>query len=195
VDALAAFILAGGKSTRMGTDKAFLELGDVTLLGHALDLATSVTARVFIIGDKEKFGKFGDVVEDVYRDRGPLGGIHAALAGSAAELNFMLAVDLPFVEKAFIEHLFSRAQTAAAVVTVPHTGSGFQPLCAVYRKEFAGVAEKSLLAGRNKIDSLFAEVSTEMVSEHELVKAGFSVEMFRNLNTPADWKQAKITSK
>jgi molybdopterin-guanine dinucleotide biosynthesis protein A len=102
---------------------------------------------------------------------------------------------LPFVEKAFIEHLFSRAQTEAAVVTVPHTRSGFQPLCAVYRKEFAGVAEKSLLAGRNKIDSLFAEVSTEVISEQELVKAGFSVEMFRNLNSPADWEQAKITSK
>ncbi|MCU1297478.1 MAG: molybdenum cofactor guanylyltransferase [Acidobacteriaceae bacterium] len=195
VDGVAAFVLAGGKSSRMGTDKAFLKLGGVTLLGHALDLARSVAVRVCIVGDKAKFSAFGDIVEDVYIDCGPLGGIQAALAHTTAELNFILGVDLPFVDQAFIEYLFTRAHNAAAVVTVPRTGSGFQPLCAVYRKEFAGVAEKSLLAGRNKIDSLFAEVSTELISEEELLTAGFSADMFRNLNTPADWEQANITLK
>jgi molybdopterin-guanine dinucleotide biosynthesis protein A len=195
VDDVAAFVLAGGKSSRMGTDKAFLELGGMTLLEHALELARSVAACVSIVGDEVKFGEFSDVVEDVYRDCGPLGGIHAALAQTTAEFNFMLGVDLPFVEASFIAHLFSRAQKEAAVVTVPRTGSGFQPLCAVYRKEFAGVAEKSLLAGRNKIGSLFAQVSTELISEEELLTAGFSADMFRNLNTPADWEQAKITLK
>jgi molybdopterin-guanine dinucleotide biosynthesis protein A len=167
----------------------------VTLLEHALSLVKSLAVPVCIVGDKAKFSELGDVVEDVYKGCGPLGGIHAALAQTTAEFNLMLGVDLPFVEKEFMEHLVSRAQKADAVVTVARTGSGFQPLCAVYRKEFAGVAENSLRAGRNKIDSLFAEVSTEVISEQEWVKAGFSVEMFRNLNTPADWEQARITLK
>ena len=73
-----AFILAGGKSTRMGADKAFIEFEGRTLLARALDLARSVTSNVCIVGTREKFARFAPVVEDVFRDRGPLGGIHAA---------------------------------------------------------------------------------------------------------------------
>jgi molybdopterin-guanine dinucleotide biosynthesis protein A len=192
VDDVAAFVLAGGKSTRMGTDKAFLELGGVTLIEHALDLLKHVTSRVFVVGDEAKFGKYGEVVQDVYRDCGPLGGIHAALVSTTSDFNFVLGVDLPFVSKIFIERLLFRAKQEGAVVSVPRCGSRFQPLCAVYRKEFAAVANKSLLAGRNKIDSLFAHVKTEIVEEAELVREGFSVDMFRNLNTLADWEQAKL---
>ena len=74
-----AFVLAGGKSTRMGSDKAFLEFEDRTLLARALELAQSITPRVSIVGSREKFGKFAPVVEDIFPDCGPLAGIHAAL--------------------------------------------------------------------------------------------------------------------
>src|SRR6267378_5266072 len=74
-----AFILAGGKSTRMGTDKAFAALDGRTLLARALDLARSVAPDVRVVGDAAKFAAFAPVVEDVFRDCGPLGGIHAAL--------------------------------------------------------------------------------------------------------------------
>ena len=73
------FILAGGKSTRMGTDKAFIEFEGHTLLERALSLARSVTPDVRIVGAREKFAPFAPVVEDIFRERGPLGGIHAAL--------------------------------------------------------------------------------------------------------------------
>src|ERR1700674_299348 len=86
-----AFILAGGKSTRMGADKAFVEYEGRTLLARTLDLARSVTAEVFIVGSKQKFAPFAPVVEDVFCDCGPLGGIHAALRASHTELNLMLA--------------------------------------------------------------------------------------------------------
>ena len=87
---LTAFILAGGKSTRMGTDKAFVDYDGRTLLLRALDLARSVATDVRIVGSKEKFAAFGPVVEDIFRDCGPLGGIHAALRASPTELNLML---------------------------------------------------------------------------------------------------------
>jgi molybdenum cofactor guanylyltransferase len=77
------------------------------------------------------------------------------------------------------------------VVTVPRAGGGLQPLCAVYRRAFADVAERSLREGRNKIDRLFDEVETRVVGEEELSQAGFSGEMFRNLNTPEEWEEAK----
>ncbi len=188
---VAAFILAGGKSTRMGSDKAFLDLGGETLLSRAQQLANAVTREVRIVGDAKKFAAFGPVVEDVHRDRGPLGGIHAALRISSAELNLMLAVDLPFAEPRFLEYLISQAQESGAVVTVPRAGGRWQPLCAVYRPAFLEVVEPALLAGRNKIDALFPSVKTRVVEEAELISRGFSVEMFRNLNTPEDLERAK----
>ena len=186
-----AFVLAGGKSSRMGSDKAFLRLGDETLLSHALKAVGAVAEEVRIVGDAKKFAAFGRVVEDVYRDRGPLGGIHAALSSSPTELNLILAVDLPFVGEEFLAYLLSRARESGAIVTLPRAGGGLQPLCAVYRRGFAAVAEQSLRDEKNKIDSLFAKVETCVIEEDELARAGFLAEIFRNLNTPEELEKAR----
>jgi molybdopterin-guanine dinucleotide biosynthesis protein A len=181
------FILAGGKSTRMGTNKAFVDYEGRTLLARALDLARSVTADVRIVGNREKFAPFAPVVEDVFRDCGPLGGIHAALQASSADLNVMLAVDTPFVSWAFLQYLISQARSAPeATVVVPRGEGGWQPLCAIYRREFAEAAEKALEAGRNRIDRIFDEVRTRVIGPEELEAAGFSRAIFRNLNTPEE---------
>jgi molybdopterin-guanine dinucleotide biosynthesis protein A len=185
-----AFILAGGKSTRMGTDKAFVALDGRTLLARALDLARLVAAEVRIVGDSAKFAAFAPVVEDVFSDCGPLGGIHAALRSSSTELNLILAVDVPFVSLALLQYLIRRAQDASAVVTVPRAGGGWQPLCAVYRREFVDAAEGALQAGRYKIDALFDTVRMQAIEEAELADAGFSPRIFRNLNTKEELEAA-----
>jgi molybdenum cofactor guanylyltransferase len=190
VDDVTAFVLAGGKSTRMGKDKAFLEFKGRILLARALELAAGAGQEVRIVGDPRKFAAFGRVVEDIYRERGPLAGIHAALKSSATELNLMLAVDLPFVQPDFLKYLISVARETKALVTVPRAGDGLQPLCAVYRREFAKVAEQSLAQGKNKIDALFAQVETRIVGPEEFSHAGFSGQMFRNLNTPEEFEKA-----
>lgn len=178
------FVLAGGKSMRMGTDKAFVDFEGRTLLARALDLARSVTADVRIVGAREKFARFAPVVEDIFRERGPLGGIHAALRTSETELNFMLAVDMPFVSSAFLQYVIGVAHTEnAASVIVPRPNGHWQPLCAVYRRRFAAAAEKALLAGDNKIDLLFRATETRAIDEEELRRAGFSNAIFGNLNT------------
>ncbi len=191
------FILAGGQSTRMGRDKAFVEFNGHPLLTRALDLARSVASDVRIVGskDKEKFAPYAPVVEDIFRDCGPLGGIHAALRASPTDLNLMLAVDMPFVSSAFLQYLIDQARidqtrigqartTADASVVVPRSGGLWQPLCAVYRRDFADAAEAALRAGRNRIDVLFAAGKTRVIEEEEMERAGFSRDLFRNLNTP-----------
>src|ERR1700683_540834 len=181
---LTAFILAGGMSTRMGADKAFVMLDGRTLLARLLELAHSVTSDVRIVGDAGKFASFAPVVEDVFRGCGPLGGIHAALRASEAELNLILAVDVPFVTPALLQYLMQRArERASATATVARSGERWQPLCAVYRREFADAAEMALRAGRYKIDALFQEDRTQVITENELQAAGFSPDVFRNLNT------------
>ena len=109
----------------------------------------------------------------------------------ATEMNLMIAVDLPFVRLDFLKYLIARARQSNAAVVVPRASGRLQPLCAIYRRSFAEVAERSLHAGKYKIDSLFTEVSTSVIAQEELEREGFSGEMFRNLNTPEDWEAAE----
>jgi len=190
VDDVSAYILAGGRSTRMGKDKAFLEFDGSTLLARAIGLAKEVTDQVMIVGERSKFSAWGTVVEDVYKDRGPLGAIHAALKASATEWNLVMAVDMPFLEAAFVKWLVDKACVEKAMVTVPRAERGLQPLCGVYGRNFAAVAERSLEAGKKKIDPLFAEVETRIIEEDEVRRGGFPAGMFRNLNTPEEWRRA-----
>jgi molybdopterin-guanine dinucleotide biosynthesis protein A len=185
------FILAGGESSRMGQDKAFLKFEGHTLLSRALDLAGKVCDQVRIVGSSEKFAAFGTVVEDSFSSRGPLGGIHAALKSSSTDLNLLLAVDMPFLNPEFLRYLLGQARATAAFATVPRCTGGWQPLCAVYRRDFADAAEGSLHAGRNKIDPLFAHVPIHVIEEAELLRLGFNPEIFRNLNTPEEFSQAQ----
>jgi len=186
-----AFVLAGGQSTRMGTEKALVALDGRTLLERALTLARSVSSEVHIVGSEAMFARSGNVIEDEFPQHGPLGGIHAALRASTSELNLMLAVDMPFVEIRFLEFLFEEAaRHESAVVTIPQAAGAWQTLCAVYRKPFADLAEPALRAGKNKIDPLFRETKIQILDEPALTKHNFSLNMFRNLNTPEELEEA-----
>jgi molybdopterin-guanine dinucleotide biosynthesis protein A len=77
------------------------------------------------------------------------------------------------------------------VVTIARAGGGLQPLCAVYRREFAVLAEQALAAGRNKIDTLFAQTTVRIMEEDELARFAFSPAMFDNLNTQEEWERAR----
>jgi molybdenum cofactor guanylyltransferase len=192
------FIIAGGKGSRMGvdTDKAFLDFRGQSLLERALAVAGAVCDRVTIVGDPAKLAnygssnygssKYGPVVADIFPGCGPLAGIHSALVHSSAELNLMLAVDMPFVSRELLEFLFAAAEPSDAIITVPRTGRGFQPLCAIYRREFSTIAEQALRAGKYKVDAAFSGVSVRVMEENQLAAAGFSEESFFNLNTPQD---------
>ena len=209
------FLLTGGKSSRMGADKVFLDFGGQTLLDRALSVMGAVCDRVAIAGDPAKFAncvtskresvkresvkresvkresvKCESVVADIFLGCGPLAGIHAALMHSSAELNLMLAVDMPFVSAELLAFLFAAAENTNAIITVPRTSKGFQPLCAVYRRDFCPVAEQALRAGKYKIDAAFSGVAIRIVEEAEQAAAGFSERSFFNVNTPQDRQEA-----
>jgi molybdenum cofactor guanylyltransferase len=182
------FLLAGGKSSRMGSgiDKAFLDFGGQTLLDRALTVMGAVCDRVAIVGDPARFAKYESVVGDIFSGCGPLAGIHAALGYSSAQLNLVLAVDMPFVSRELLAFLFATAENTDATITVPRTNKGLQPLCAVYRRDFRTAAEQALQAGKYKIDAAFFNVTVRVIEESELAAAGFSEQNFFNVNTPQD---------
>jgi molybdopterin-guanine dinucleotide biosynthesis protein A len=211
------FILAGGKSSRMGisTDKAFLDFRGQSLLERALAVAGTVCDRVTIVGDPAKFEavlssqfsvlskterqslrtenrELRTVIADIFPGCGPLAGIHAALVHSTAELNLMLAVDMPFVSGELLAFVFAAAEASdTVIVTVPRTSRGFQPLCAVYRRDFSTVAEQALRAGKYKVDAAFSGMPVRVIEENELAAAGFSERDFFNVNTPQDRQAAE----
>src|SRR5262245_25406764 len=187
---LCAFILAGGKSSRMGEDKAQLTLHGRALLEIAVDKAREVVADVSVVGPRARFGP--DAIEDIFPDCGPLGGIHTALTYSRCDLNLILAVDTPFVEARFLHFILEQARDSRATATVARTNDGLQPLCGVYHKDFGPVAEKALKERRYKIDALFPLVQTRIIEQDELHKFAFDPAMFQNLNTRAEYERAKI---
>lgn len=188
---LSAFVLAGGESSRMGRDKAFLELDGRSLLARALELARAASADVHVVGPRAKFARFGSVVEDVRPGCGPLGGIYSALLASSTELNLILAVDTPFIQPVFLDYLREQAEAGSAVVTLPRIGGRYQTLCAVYRRAFAEPAGRALERGLYKIDPLFAEVELRCIEEPELARLAFDPRMFDNLNTDEEWRRAQ----
>ena len=187
---VAAFVLIGGKSSRMGQEKSALLLHGRTLLDQAIEIATAASQDVRLLGNQSLPTNL-PVISDRFPGCGPLSGIDAALFATTAELNFILSVDTPFVPTAFVRYLVDRAQDTQAVVTYPRLTSGYQPLCAVYRKNFGPIAEAALQSGHYKIDPLFARIPTCTIDDAELRKLGFSDEIFDNLNTPEDWERAQ----
>jgi molybdopterin-guanine dinucleotide biosynthesis protein A len=175
----------------MGGDKAFLQLDGRALVDRMLHVSCAVARGARIVGSGEKFRGYAEIVEDAFPGCGPLAGIHAALRASGEELNLILAVDMPFVSAELLQYLVEQAAANDALATVPRVEERWQPLCAVYRREFAGIAEQSLREGKYKIDPLFRRVRVASVEEQELRARGFSAEMFRNLNTPEDWKSVQ----
>jgi molybdopterin-guanine dinucleotide biosynthesis protein A len=188
-----AFILTGGRSERMGQDKATMRLASGrTLLENALAVTGAVAGQVGIVGPRPKYAFYawaGEIVEDVFADRGPLGGIHAALAATTTEWNIILAVDLPKVTSALLEWILKTARDAGSQVTVASIAGGLQPLCGVYRRSFRELAEKALKGGHNKVDACFDPASLRILTEEEVRTAGFYPDMFANVNTPEEFER------
>jgi len=188
VDDVTAFILAGGQSSRMGSDKALLTVGNQTLLERALHTAAAVANTVFIAGPRDRYAQYGDVVEDVFPDCGPLGGIHAALCITQTELNLMLAVDTPSIGPGFLAWLLQQARASGEFAVVPEALGGLQPLTAIYHRPLRVMAEQALKSGDYKIGHLFSLVPTRHISEAEIRAAGFSPMLFRNVNTVEEYE-------
>ncbi len=106
------YVLAGGKSSRMGRDKALIELAGTPLLGHAVKKLQRVCVDVRVLGANPDFAAYAPIVPDLHPDCGPLGGIEAALTHSVFDWNLFLPVDMPFLPSAFLHNWVRQALTA-----------------------------------------------------------------------------------
>jgi molybdopterin-guanine dinucleotide biosynthesis protein A len=178
----AGYVLVGGRSSRMGKDKALLPFGGITLGQYVADTAAAAVGKVTLVGDPERYGFLGyPVLADRYPGEGPLGGILTALALSAEEWNLVLACDMPAVSREFLIRLLEAAEASDADALTPAGPSGRpEPLCAVYHRRALTRFEHVFARGERKISLALAALHTVILPVEETGR-------FENVNTPADW--------
>jgi molybdenum cofactor guanylyltransferase len=185
-------ILAGGKSRRMGRDKAFLPFGRGLLIERVIEVIQQVTSDVILItNNPEQYQRFGlPMYADVIPDAGSLGGIYTGLVSAKTPYGLCLACDMPFVKPDFLRFL---CDTAAEVeVVVPRNAEDFQPLCAVYSQACQAPIRQKIEAGRLKITGFFDQVRVRVIDGALLAHYDPHDVMFFNANTPEEYEQARL---
>lgn len=190
---LTAAVLAGGRSVRMGQDKASLLLDGVPLLKVMTDRAASCADEVLVVGRAGFPGLFASGVRFV-PDLGELGGppssmrgLHAALTHARGEFVLLLPCDMPFFDVGLVEYM--KGLCPEADVVLPYPGGRCEPLCALYRASLAVRAGALLEEGRLRLRALLEgpELRVRLVEEGGYP---FAEDAFFNINTPEDYRRA-----
>jgi len=183
-------ILAGGKSSRMGTNKALIKLNGRTLIERVVAKVDQSNAKPIIITNKPedfmflKLPSFPDVIKNV----GPLGGIYTALKHCNTTHCLIIACDLPFLTKELIRLLYD--QGLSYDVLAIDAGNGVEPLCAVYSKNCLPKIKKQIDAGNFRVTDFFSSVKTRVINIFH-AKQILHPNMFFNINTPEDLTAAE----
>lgn len=190
MELVSGVVLAGGKSRRMGFNKAFLKFGPQHLIERIVATLKEVfTENILVADSPELYWNLGlPVVTDIFPGCGPLSGIHAGLVYTNTPYIFVVACDMPFVTAQFI--LFLLGQAAGYEVIVPQINEQTEPLCAVYHKGCLPVVEKGLKAGQYKVTDFFQAVKVKYIAQEKFSYMDEEHIIFTNLNTRNDLKRA-----
>jgi len=196
MDSIAGFILAGGESRRMGTDKWKLMLDGRSFVERIAGELSGVTSSVSVVGNidwsalnnKAETAQANlPIVPDVYASWGALGGVHAALSNCSADWALVVACDFPFVTQELFVYLASLRGEFEAVAPV-QLDQIPQPLCALYRVDPCRVkAEVMIESGKRKPIALLQSVKTRWVSFSEIKDMAGASRFFENINTRQDY--------
>lgn len=189
---IAVFILAGGESSRMGRDKAALKLGGVPMLLRTARLVEPVAGRPTILGESNGGQPFGlRAIADDWPGAGPLGAIATALRVSRSPWNLIVACDLPYLTRPWLEFLAARALASQADAVVPSNTRGAEPLCAVYNRRCEAAVRGALERGVRKVTNGLADVLVELIDPFEWKEFDSEGLLFKNMNTPEDYEEAR----
>lgn len=188
---VSAAVMAGGKSRRMGRDKAWLDVGDGRpIVQRVIDVVREVADEVFIVANDEKFAALGlRVVPDRFPDGGALGGIATGIGAAAHDRVLVVACDMPFLSSQVLRYLVEQADDVDAVV--PRVGGEYETLHALYSKACLAPIERALAAGKMRVVSFFGDVRIRALEEHDLRPVDPELRSFTNVNTPEELAAAK----
>ncbi|PKN70459.1 MAG: molybdenum cofactor guanylyltransferase [Deltaproteobacteria bacterium HGW-Deltaproteobacteria-10] len=188
---MTGIILAGGKNSRMGTNKAFLEINGIRLIDNILAIYQNIFSEIIIVtNDPLSYTEFSDtiIVTDIYKEKGALGGIYTGLFYATFDYSFVAACDMPFLNEDFIIYLTGQANNKHDII-VPQLPEGFQPLHAIYSKNCLSHINKLLSVNKLKIAGFYKEVRLFPVAEESIKPFNKDGRLFLNINTPEDLKK------
>ncbi len=189
---IAAFILAGGESSRMGRDKALLELDGVPLILRTARLVEAAVGPPAVIGNPEAYKSLGlRLIADDWPGAGPLGGIATALRASDAPWSLVVACDLPYLTRDWLDYLIARALASQMDAVVPMNALGAEPLCAIYHRRCEPVIREALERGTRKVTDGLKDVRIETIAPAEWKAFDSEGLLFKNMNSPEDYEEAK----
>lgn len=193
---ITSFILSGGKSSRMGTHKALLNIDGKSLIQRMVEILNSIFSTVVISSNEPQLYKSLEkkIIKDIYPGRGPLSGIHSALSYSSTERNFVIFCDMPFVNNQLINYLCNYESDKEIIIL--KADGRIQPLCGLYSKKILPDVELLLKESAQKESSLkgsiyelLERVDTEIIDVTEM--KFYHPDLFFNINTPEDYNYAK----
>lgn len=178
---VAGFVLTGGRSTRMGRDKALLPLGGRTLCEQVGDALQTVAEEVFLIGHPERYQNLKyKCLPDLHPDLGPLSGLETALTLNLAEFNLVLSCDTFIPNPQWLQSLLDAAERGPLCAVAQDISGQLQPLCAVYRSGCRKVVSIALQQRRLRMLDLLQELQA-----HPVPVSG----LLANLNTPEQYNE------
>jgi molybdenum cofactor guanylyltransferase len=191
----AGIVLAGGRSSRMGRSKAWLDWHGTPLLTHVVETVRGVVEPVVVVGapDQDLPVTGAEAVADPVEGRGPLQGIATGLAalGERADVAFVASVDLPLLHPAYVRRVLDLLGDHDVLLPVVH--GHHQPLAAAYRVGLAATVADMIAEGRSRPPDLFATVdvrrveAAELLADPALAVADPELRSLVNVNTPSDW--------
>ena len=186
-----AVILVGGKSSRMGTNKAFLELKGKTFIELQIELLREMFDEISISANTPSEYEYLNlpIFKDIYPGKGPLGGIYTSLINSSSLHTFMLACDMPFVGPELIKHL--KDLTKEYDVVIPKSENGLEPLHAFYSKNCIEPIKRELDENNLRIRSFFPQVNVKIVELDSLASSDYFKNSIKNLNTMTDYEDVR----
>ena len=189
---MAAIILSGGNNQRIGAEKAFLQIGQKTIIEREIAVLSTIFTRIIIVTNcPEKYKHLEvDLIPDLIPGKGPLGGIYSGLAISEDEHNFLVSCDLPFLNTDLI--FYMKEIIGHYEVIIPRLGRFLEPLHAIYSKGCLTSIKKYLDQNDLRIKSFFTEVRVKYIDKTEV--EGFDPEgvAFFNVNTEENLKRARL---
>jgi molybdopterin-guanine dinucleotide biosynthesis protein A len=178
---ITGIVLAGGKSSRIGTEKGLVKFRNKPLIEYSLNVLKLVADEIIISSNLMVYDGFGfPVLKDEFPDSGPMGGIYTCLKASENKVNIVLSCDMPMVNADFLNSLLAASEGFDAVVPW-HEKKYFEPLCAVYHKKLLPVFEDFIQNKNFRIPDLFTAVNTNYLK----IGKEFGVDplIFFNINT------------
>lgn len=187
---LSVFILAGGHSIRMGSDKGLVLLNQKPMIQYVVDLAHFFSVDIHIVSNQDGYAKFGlPVLSDKIPDLGPAGGINTVLGHSQARKNLVLVCDMPFLKMQTVQHLLEKSLS----FDISHfsVGEWIHPFPLVITSSCADQWNELLQSGYRKLQDIFQHFAVQALdAERELLHAP---DQFQNINDSEALKSAELS--